>query len=410
MLNIKKILVAQPTKLIGTVLLAIICNSFFSLAMKSFFFSLSLSIKEILMLMIPFVIYSSIFFAFRKLVSGAALFVVLLLSAVVLSNFVGFLIGGTLGYGILERSSDFIMAGTPHSADLVPLWTLSLPTLIANNKALAIAFVLAFLTRDSEKNPVVTISRKIHKSTDLFLRKFFVPLLPVFIFGFVLKIFNDDVGKQVLVHNIAPLAAIILSIFGYLFILYTAATVLLKKRPLAILKNIAAPAITAFCTMSSAAALPFSIKAAERNTNKKEIADAVIPMTVTIHMIGDAICIPALAFLLLGIFHIPAPDLSGFLVFAFFFVMMKFSGAGIPGGSILIMIPVLENHLGFTAEMSGLITIIYMLLDPVATCGNVVGNNIFVILFSKLYSALKPKLEKEVSEEEEVLGLQASPI
>ena len=49
------------------------------------------------------------------------------------------------------------------------------------------------------------------------------------------------------------------------------------------------------------------------------------------------------------------------------------------------MLPILEKTLGFTSEMTALITIFYVLIDPIATLGNVLGNNLFVIHFNRLY-------------------------
>ena len=116
-----------------------------------------------------------------------------------------------------------------------------------------------------------------------------------------------------------------------------------------------------------------------------------MPATVNIHMIGDSICIPIMAMILLIAFGHPIPTLTEYLIFAMTFVITKFSGAGVPGGSILVMIPVLESCLGFTPEMNALITICYMLLDPICTMGNVLGNNLFVIHFSKFYSLITKK-------------------
>ncbi|MFV9875563.1 MAG: cation:dicarboxylase symporter family transporter [Rickettsiales endosymbiont of Dermacentor nuttalli] len=46
-------------------------------------------------------------------------------------------------------------------------------------------------------------------------------------------------------------------------------------------------------------------------------------------------------------------------LFSCYFTLTKFSGAGIPGGTIFIMLPVLEKTLGFTPEMCSIITSIY---------------------------------------------------
>jgi len=55
-------------------------------------------------------------------------------------------------------------------------------------------------------------------------------------------------------------------------------------------------------------------------------------------------------------FGFDQPELWAYLTFAFYFVMAKFSVAAIPGGGIIVMLPILENCLGFNAEMMSLIT------------------------------------------------------
>ena len=84
------------------------------------------------------------------------------------------------------------------------------------------------------------------------------------------------------------------------------------------------------------------------------------------------------------------PSLVEYMVFALYFVIAKFSVAAIPGGGILVMLPILEKHLGFTGEMMSLITSIYILFDPVITFGNVFGNGAFAKAIDRLYFFLIP--------------------
>nr|WP_269077747.1 cation:dicarboxylase symporter family transporter [Rickettsia felis] len=66
--------------------------------------------------------------------------------------------------------------------------------------------------------------------------------------------------------------------------------------------------------------------------------------------------------------------------------MAKFSVAAIPGGGIIVMLPILEQYLGFNTNMMSLITALYILFDPVITCANVLGNSAFVKLIDNIYS------------------------
>lgn len=53
------------------------------------------------------------------------------------------------------------------------------------------------------------------------------------------------------------------------------------------------------------------------------------------------------------------------------------------------MIPLLENYLGFTGEMSALIITIYILFDAAETSANILGNSALVITVSKATNFLK---------------------
>ena len=145
-------------------------------------------------------------------------------------------------------------------------------------------------------------------------------------------------------------------------------------------------AIAGFSTMSSAAAMPLTIIATNKNSDHSSVANLAIPVTVNTHMIGDCFSIPIFAFAVLKNFGVEEPSLYSYFVFVLYFVMAKFSAAGVPGGGIIVMLPVLEGQLGFTTEMSAFITALYILFDPVITSGNVMGNGGFALLLTKIHS------------------------
>ncbi len=386
----KKLINSHSTKLLLAIIIALFSHQLMPLMMKEFFLSFSLTMKEFLMFMIPLIIFSSVYKAFSKIRGNAFLFASLLLMAIIISNFFSVSIAGIFSYFILNGSQSTL--NNLHDIDgLMPLWDFYIPKLVSNNFILLISLILACISIPKIEKPLTKIANLAEKIVDIFLKKLFIPLLPIFIFGFLIKLLHDDIIMDVLSVNPKAFLFMIFILFGYLAILLLAVNILYKKNMLEVLKNIIPPAVTAFTTMSSAASLPFSIKAAEFNTKNKNISDVVMPASANIHMVGDSICIPILAMILLIAFGQPIPTLSAYIIFAITFVITKFSGAGVPGGSILIMLPVLESCLHFTPEMSALITICYILLDPIATSGNVIGNNLFVIHFTKLYEYIAKK-------------------
>ena len=384
MTKIRKLILAQPMRLVLTIILAFYLHNLIPLTGKQFFLSISLSLKEILMFMIPFIIFSSVYGAFAKIRGHAMLFVALLLVCVVISNFFSVSIAGVFSY-FLVFNGDPSLHNPQEIVGLTPLWEFRIPKLISNNLILLFSLITACINKPIITNSIGKLALISAKIVEIFLKRIFIPALPIFIFGFLVKLLSDDIIGDVLAVNPKAFIFMVIALWVYLIIIFTLALLLYKKRAIDIIRNILSPAITAFTTMSSAAALPFSIAAAEKNTANKNVSDVVMPATVNIHMIGDSICIPILAMIMIMAFGHPVPTLSTYLLFAMAFTITKFSGAGVPGGSVLVMIPVLENCLGFTPEMTALITICYMLIDPITTSGNVIGNNLFVIHFSKLY-------------------------
>ena len=138
-------------------------------------------------------------------------------------------------------------------------------------------------------------------------------------------------------------------------------------------------------TMSSMAALPLTIHAAELNTKDPKLSRALIPATVNVHLIGDSLAVPILALSLLFAFGYGVPDFPQYLIFSLYFVLAKFAVAAVPAGGIIVVLPVLEKHLHMKPELSAIMTTSYIIFDAIITSANVYGNGAFAILFSKLF-------------------------
>jgi Na+/H+-dicarboxylate symporter len=103
-------------------------------------------------------------------------------------------------------------------------------------------------------------------------------------------------------------------------------------------------------------------------------------------MIGDSLSIPLSALCLLMMSGQPIPDISTYLSFVFYYCLAKFSAAGIPGGGVIVILPVVQAHLGLNETMTSLLATIYILKDPILTAANVMGNGAFALLSRKAVS------------------------
>ena len=184
--------------------------------------------------------------------------------------------------------------------------------------------------------------------------------------------------------------------FTYILFLYFVINQFNIAKFLRAVRNMFPATLAGFSTMSSVAAMPLTILATEKNSANPDLARSLVPATVNIHLIGDCFAIPIFAFAVLKNYGIEDPTFFAYLTFAFYFVLAKFSVSAIPGGGILVMLPILEAHLGFNAEMLSLITALYILFDPIITSANVLGNGGFSMLIDKLNSFVRGKEIKSV--------------
>jgi Na+/H+-dicarboxylate symporter len=78
------------------------------------------------------------------------------------------------------------------------------------------------------------------------------------------------------------------------------------------------------------------------------------------------------------------PGISSYIFFAVHFVLAKFAVAAIPGGGIIVMLPILQDYLGFTTDMQAVAMALYLLFDPLITACNVAGNCSLAIIFDRI--------------------------
>jgi Na+/H+-dicarboxylate symporter len=278
---------------------------------------------------------------------------------------------------------------SPETAHLLqPEFEFSLGGLISNDIALMLGAVSGFASYFLNGKLIYTIAQYLEKFTKYYF-KILIPVMPIFIVGTALKLEYDGILNQIITKYFTILVVFVASAYCFILLQY----LLLAKFKLSLvtkyLRHMLPATITAFGSMSSASALPLSIKAAEENCDRKDHAGIIVPATVNVHLVGDCFFIPMIAIVIMISFALAPPTVSNYLIFAIHFVVSKFAVAAIPGGGILVMIPILQAYLGFSTEMIGLITALYVLFDPLITACNVMGNGAMAMIFDRLTRIFK---------------------
>ncbi|MFO1258475.1 MAG: cation:dicarboxylase symporter family transporter [Gammaproteobacteria bacterium] len=365
-------------------------HNYFNPTIEAALYATSLTLKEILVFTLPVIIFSCIYSCMLSFKDKAIAFMFLVMLGVCVSNFISVWVG----FGASKLALHHIHLATSNGLSaqnvLAPLWQLTLPKWLANEVALLIGFLAGTLFTFKPNPKADQLSEIAKKTVHIILNKIFIPVLPIFALGFVVKMAHDGVLDDIATKYIWVLALVVVTFIAYILFLYGLSANFKPKTWLRFIKNVIPAGIMGFSSMSSLAAMPVNIVAAEENTQKPVAARAVIPATVNIHLIGDSICIPIMAIALLMTFGMGFPSLETFAIFTGYFVLAKFAVAAVPGGGILVMIPIMEQYLGFTPEMSAMITAMYILFDPLLTCTNVLGNGAFAILMTKFFKDKEP--------------------
>ncbi|MDR0968246.1 MAG: cation:dicarboxylase symporter family transporter [Holosporaceae bacterium] len=376
----------MPLILIATIVVSILAHSFIPYEAKSFIYALSLTAKSMVLFILPFVIFGLLFKTFARLRDQAASVFFLIFGGLCASNFFN---ASAAGYvGSLLYNLNLNLAPIPDvSVPLEPYFTFLIPSVVKNEFALFGGIAAGLIAAAYNKKLAFLIAEK----TDFILNKLFSIislLIPPFIMGFVLKCASDG-NLEFIIKNYSQ---ILLIFFAYALFYIAALYLIVNKfsirETLLCVKNMLPAWLVAFSSASSALAMPVTILSAQKNAKNKELAGSVISITANIHLIGDCLFIPTIAYAILKNYGIEEPSLITYLAFAVFFVIAKFSVAAVPAGGIIVMVPILEKYLSFSPDMSTLIIAIYAIFDPIITGFNVLGNG----AFAKLIDNIKGKM------------------
>lgn len=375
----------MPVILLVTILAVFFLDGALPLSVKSILYALSLTTKSFIVFLLPAVIFMLIFKTTAQFAGKATALLLLIFGMVICSNFLSTMVSYLVGSGV--HAMDLAITLPEEVSGIAPAWVWGLPKWIGNDTAIFSGVILGVLFSLVKPEWGRKLSTYFEKWVSGLLR-LFVAVIPVFLIGFLIKLVHDKVIESIIRDYAFIFAVVALAQFGYIGLLYFLTSKGHLTSFFASIKNMFPAALAGFSSMSSAAAMPLTIVGTEKNVDDPMLARIAVPSTVNIHLIGDCFAIPIFAFAVMKNFGVEAPLFSSYLIFAFYFVMAKFSVAAIPGGGIIVMLPFLESCLGFTPEMASLITALYILFDPVITSANVLGNGAFAMGVKRVRSLL----------------------
>lgn len=375
-----------PVRLVIAVTLAFFLSSHLDSNTVSIFYTISIVLKDVLMLLLPFVVFSYLCSAVLSLQGKATSLIFGVFGLVIVSN----IINVFTAYGAAQAFFGFLkpisLEAIQSQSSIETLWRLPFSSFLTADKAMFLGLIVGFIGNLSGVRLVTQAVTTLKNWTTIALNIAFIPFLPVYVFGFVLKIgFEGALGTLATAY--APVFFLsFATIQAYLFFWYAVGCSGNMRATFTAIRNMLPAWLTGFSTMSSAATLPVTLKCVEANTHNPQLTNFVVPATANVHMIGDGINITLTALALLAMSGTPLPSLTAFLAYVGAYVVTKFSGSGVPGGGMIILLPVVEMHLGLSSELCSLVATLYILQDSLMTASNVAGNGALALIANKLFA------------------------
>jgi Na+/H+-dicarboxylate symporter len=263
-------------------------------------------------------------------------------------------------------------------------FSIAMPAVFSSMTALVLAFILGLGVASSGQDSALFASLKTFQGIiEGVITKVIIPLLPFHIAGVFASMAFGGKAMEIMRMMLMIFALIVVLHWIVLSVEYLVAGILNKISPVVLLKNMIPAYVTAVGTQSSAATMPVTHRQMMKNGVSEEVANFTVPLFATIHMPGSVITVTTCAIAVATVMGHPLEPIQ-MIGFIFMLGVMMVASPGVPGGSIMAAIGVLESVLGFDPIMLSLMITLYLAQDSFGTAANVTGDGAMAAIINKI--------------------------
>lgn len=386
-----------PRIIIG-IILGILVGMFLPAPVVRIFVTISSIFSLFLGFIIPLMIVAFIGYGIANLTEGASkligITVVISYGSTLLAGSIAFLVASNLFPTLLGAST---LSSVKIESGLESYFTIPLKPLFDVTSAVVFAFILGIgitmLRPKKQGEELFSIVRDSEEVIQAILKNIIIPILPLHILGTFANLAYAGSIQHILVIFGKVFAVVITLHILYITALFIISGLIAKKSPLMLIKNQIPPYFTAVGTQSSAATIPVSLIAAEKNGVSEQIRKFVIPLCATIHLAGSMItltCCSTAVILILG----QNPTYGSILPFILMLGIAMVAAPGAPGGAVMSALPFFYMIDITGEELQGLMIALYLTQDSFGTAANVSGDNAIAVFVDWFYQT---KIKKEAA-------------
>ncbi len=365
--------------------------------LKSFFYTISISFRSILLFAVPFII---LIFSLGILIENeekAIQFMSMLVLFVCLSYFFAIMLSYATNLDMVMYFEHwFSSKPSMETVELLPLWRLELEPVLTSEAALLVGLLLGLFFSFWRPPQIIAVIKYSNKMMMYLMGVLLIRLLPLFVFGFILKLNCQGILGSVFEMYFPILGMVlIINIIYMLLILGIQRKFIFLRMPEIYVHKLFFQFFKVM-PLLSLAVMPASLETFEK---KKKMAlqqntNLLLNMQrypTNKHMLRDCFCLPIIMIIMIFVFDIAMPGFAQYMNFTQFYMITRFIMPTVPSASLFVFLPGFENYLGFTPEMAAFIMAFYILLDPVITIENILGRNGPIMFFTKRFSGPKIK-------------------
>ena len=370
-----------PRIIIG-IILGILVGMFLPAPVIRIFVTISSIFSLFLNFIIPLMIVAFIGYGIANLTEGATkligITVAISYGSTLLAGSIAFLVASNLFPTLLGASA---LSSVKIESGLDSYFTIPLKPLFDVTSAVVFAFILGIgitmLRPKKQGEELFSIVRDSEEVIQAILKNIIIPILPLHILGTFANLAYAGSIQHILIIFGKVFAVVITLHILYITALFIISGLIAKKSPIMLIRNQIPPYFAAVGTQSSAATIPVSLIAAEKNGVSEQIRKFVIPLCATIHLAGSMItltCCSTAVILILG----QNPTYSSILPFLLMLGVAMVAAPGAPGGAVMSALPFFYM-IGITGEeLQGLMIALYLTQDSFGTAANISGDNAII--------------------------------
>jgi len=284
-----------------------------------------------------------------------------------------------------------------------PFIEIEMPQIMGVMSALLLSFVLGIgATWVGKESRLSCLLLEMRDIIGRIIRGWIIPLVPIF----VGCIFAGLAAKGQLFGTMVVFMKMLLIIlalhFVWLAVEYILAGIISKQNPLKMILAMLPAYLTAMGTMSSAATMPVSLRQAKTVPYiKDEVADFVMPLCSTVHLSGSAMTVTISAITVCLLTQGQLPPVGAMIAFIILLGIIEVGAVGVPGGSAMAALGILQASFGFNEAALGLMLTLFMIQDSFGTGANILGDGSIAMVVNKFFGKEKPvkKLGTECTNE-----------